>query len=328
MRLLESALPAAVSRHAVAIFQLLADAEALVHGVDAGAVEFHEVGAWDSIADIVGAATLIDACNARRWTFSAVPLGSGRVRSQHGIMPVPAPATARLLQGMATLDDGIAGERVTPTGAAILRYLREVGSESEPAKAPGGDRTRTLVASGTGFGSRVLAGISNHVRVLIFRAPSPAVLGHRRMEVIDFEVDDQTGEDLAMGLERLRAHATVLDVVQCSVYGKKGRMMAKIQVLARPERLDAVIEACFRETTTIGLRHHTVHGVVLERRVQTVHVRGQDLRVKLVSRPGGRTAKTECDDVQRHDGHAARIAMRVDAECAALESPSEPLNAR
>jgi len=327
-RLLESALPVPVSRHAVAIFQLLADAEAVVHGVDTAAVEFHEVGAWDSIADIVGAATLIDACNARRWTFSAVPLGSGRVCSQHGIMPVPAPATARLLQGMATLDDGIAGERVTPTGAAILRYLREVGCESEPAKAAAGDVTRTLVASGTGFGSRVLAGISNHVRVLCFEATSPPVLGHRRMEVIEFEVDDQTGEDLAIGLERLRAHATVLDVVQSSVYGKKGRMMAKIQVLARPERLDAVIEACFRETTTIGLRHHAVHGVALERRVQTVHVEGQDLRVKVVNRPGGRTAKTECDDVQRQEGHAARIAMRSDAECAVLEHPAEPLNAR
>ncbi len=327
-RLLEAPLPPAVSRHAVGIFQVLADAEAVVHGVDAPAVEFHEVGAWDSIADIVGAATLIDACNARRWTFSAVPLGSGRVRTQHGIMAVPAPATAHLLRGLATLDDGIAGERVTPTGAAILRYLLDVGSGTQPATAPVGDCTRTLVASGTGFGTRVLAGISNHVRVLCFEPPITAVLPHRRMEVIEFEVDDQTGEDLATGLERLRAHATVLDVVQSAVVGKKGRMMAKVQVLARPERLDAVIDACFRETTTIGLRHHAVHGVALERRVQSVRVRGQDLRVKVVSRPDGMTAKTECDDVQRHEGHAARNAVRVDAERAALDLSAEAFDAR
>jgi uncharacterized protein (TIGR00299 family) protein len=320
----ESALPAAVRHHAIALFQLLADAEAAVHGTRPDAVEFHEVGAWDSIADIVGAATLIDALDATQWTASAIPLGSGRVRTQHGIMPIPAPATARLLGGMPTIDDGVGGERVTPTGAAILRYLVARSPTLERER----DDVRRLIASGTGFGTRVLNGLSNHVRVLCFESIAPAAGGHRSLEVIEFEVDDQTGEDLATGLDRLRAEPAVLDVVQSSVYGKKCRMMAKIQVLAQPAHLEAVIDACFRETTTIGLRHHRVRGVGLERRIESVRLQGHAVRVKVVNRPGGLTAKTESDDVQRHAGHALRTAVRTRAEAAVLDQSPEPARAR
>jgi uncharacterized protein (TIGR00299 family) protein len=323
-RLAAAALPAAVRSHAVAIFQLLADAEGAVHGVSPDTVQFHEVGAWDSIADIVGAATLIDALDASHWSASAVPLGSGRIRTQHGIMPAPAPATARLLCGMATIDDGVGGERVTPTGAAILRYL--VARSAAPER--GRDTVRKLIASGVGFGTRLLDGISNHVRVLCFESPQPAVGSHRSLAVVEFEVDDQTGEELATGLERLRGEATVLDVVQSSVYGKKGRMMAKIQVLTQPAHLDAVIEACFRETTTIGLRHHSVGGVGLERHMESVQVQGHPVRVKVVNRPGGVTAKTESDDVQGHASHALRAALRTHAETAVLDQHHEQSRAR
>lgn len=113
----------AVRAHALGIFGHLADAEARVHGIAVEAVAFHEVGAADSIADIVAAAHLIAALGTRSWSVSALPLGSGRVRTQHGPLPVPAPATTLLLAGFATLDDGVPGERVTPTGAAILRHL-------------------------------------------------------------------------------------------------------------------------------------------------------------------------------------------------------------
>lgn len=323
-RLEGAPLPAAVRSHAIAIFQLLADAEGAVHGMSPDAVEFHEVGAWDSIADIVGAATLIDALAATHWSASAIPLGCGRVRTQHGIMPVPAPATAWLLGGLATIDDGVGGERVTPTGAAILRYV--LARATQTASAP--SDVRTLLASGTGFGTRVLDGISNHVRVLCFDNASSAAGGHDYINVVEFEVDDQTGEDLATGLDRLRAESAVLDVVQSSVYGKKGRMMAKIQVLAQPAHLDAVIEACFRETTTIGLRHHRVGRVGLERHVASVRVDGHPLRVKVVNRPGGVTAKTEADDVQEHPGHALRTTFRTRAESAILDPPSERSRAR
>jgi uncharacterized protein (DUF111 family) len=321
---------------------LLADAEARVHGVEPDEVGFHEVGAWDSIADIVGAATLIDAVGAARWTASAAPLGSGRVMTAHGLLPVPAPATARLLMGLRTIDDGVPGERVTPTGAAILRYL--CPPPASPSRRVAIDRT--LVATGIGFGTRILAGLSNHVRMLCFE-PTESGSIDQRIDVLEFEVDDQSGEDLALGLDRLRAHRAVLDVTQCAVFGKKGRMAVHVQVLAcqsQPadsvhiaddahgahvpdgaDRADVagvadVIDACFRETTTLGVRHQTVRRIGLRRRFATTRVDQQSVRVKLAERPGGVTAKAEADDVAAHAIHARRASLRSQAELAALKS--------
>ncbi|MBV9750292.1 MAG: LarC family nickel insertion protein, partial [Acetobacteraceae bacterium] len=198
LRLQSASLPASVARHAVGIFALLAEAEARVHGIEPEAVTFHEVGAADSIADIVAAAWLIAAQGEATWSVGPLPLGSGRVRTAHGTMPVPAPATALLLQGFETFDDGIPGERVTPTGAAILRYL---------GCAPGTGKTpRRLARTGLGFGTRTLPGLSNCLRALVFEAqPADTAAGHRELAVIQFEVDDQSAEDLATGLDRLRA---------------------------------------------------------------------------------------------------------------------------
>lgn len=303
-----SDLDPAVRDHAIAIFRLLAEAEGRVHGVAVEAVSFHEVGAWDSIADIVGAAHLIAAAGAARWTVGAIPLGSGQVRTAHGPLPVPAPATARLLQGFAVIDDGVGGERVTPTGAAILRHL--CGDSARPAPQP-----RILGATGIGFGTRILPGLSNCVRVLRFdpveQAPgfaADAVL------VVECEIDDQSGEELALALDRLRAHPAVLDVVQAPVFGKKGRMMAQLRLLARPEARDEVLRLCFAETTTIGLRHSVQARAVLPRRMVEVAAGDRTLRVKAVDRPGGRTAKAEADDVAGLAGHAARRARRRAAE--------------
>ncbi|MCJ2057267.1 LarC family nickel insertion protein [Methylobacterium sp. J-048] len=302
----------AVRAHALAIFGHLADAEARVHGIAVDAVAFHEVGAFDSIADIVAAAHLIAALDVRSWSVSALPLGSGRVRTQHGPLPVPAPATTLLLEGFSTLDDGIPGERVTPTGAAILRHL--CGTEPGRGRPPG-----TLGRSGIGFGTRVLPGLSNCLRALALD-DAPASRSERgEVAVIAFEIDDQSGEDLAMGLDRLRAEPGVRDVVQMPVLGKKGRMMAHIQVLVQPESLEAAIAACFRETTTIGLRHHAVARAVLDREAVTVAPEGRPVRVKVVDRPGGRTAKAEADDALNQASQADRARLRRAAERLALQ---------
>ncbi len=298
----------AVRDHALAIFGNLAEAEARVHGIALDDVAFHEVGAWDSIADIVAAAHLVVALGATRWSVSALPLGAGRVRTQHGMLPVPAPATALLLEGFSMIDDGVAGERVTPTGAAILRHL--CGSASLTQAGP-----RVLMRSGIGFGTRTLPGLSNCLRVLVFGETAVSgATGHRELAVIEFEVDDQSAEDLAMGLDRLRDHGDIFDVVQMPVFGKKGRLMTHVRVLARTEAFDGAIAACFRETTTIGLRHRIVAGVALPRSVDTVEVAGRRVRVKSVERPGGRTAKAEADDALAHEGHAGRVALRHEAE--------------
>jgi uncharacterized protein (DUF111 family) len=138
---------------------------------------------------------------------------------------------------------------------------------------------------------------------------------HRELGVISFEVDDQTGEELAAGIDRLRATEGVHDVVQMAAIGKKGRMSAHVQVLVRPDALDPVVEACFRETTTIGLRTHIVQGRALPRRFADVSVAEHDLRVKLVERPGaGVTGKAESDHLLHLEGHAMRSRLRRAAE--------------
>ncbi len=318
-RLLESSrLGAATKRHAVGIFSLLAEAEAEVHGVEPAEVMFHEVGAVDSIVDIVAAAEIVALLDATSWTSAPLPLGSGRVRSQHGILPVPAPATALLMRGLATIDDGIAGERVTPTGAAVARYL--LGG-SEPASP----QPRRLLRTGTGFGQRQMPGIANCLRVLAFeRAAGPESraggdIGHRELAVIGFEVDDQSAEDLAAGLDHLRAMKGIHDVVQSAVLGKKGRLATHVQVLAAPQSLDDAIAACFEETTTIGLRYHLVHGAALVRSFQEVETPSGSVRVKAVRRPNRQaSAKGEVADVAAIRGHEARVRLRRDAEAVAL----------
>ena len=303
----------AVRDHALAIFAHLAQAEARVHGMDVERVTFHEVGAWDSLADIVAAAHLIAALGASRWSVGPLPLGSGRVTTAHGPLPVPAPATALLLQGFTVVDDGIAGERVTPTGAAILRHICG-GQAAEPVTT-----IRRLGRSGVGFGAKLLPNISNCLRVMVYdEAAAVSAASHRELAVIEFEVDDQSAEDLATGLDRLRAHDEIFDVVQMPVFGKKGRMMTHVRALARADGLAAAVEACFRETTTIGLRHRLVGGATLPRQQATVEVGGLPVRVKTVERPGGRTAKAEADDARAQDTHAARAELRREAERRAL----------
>jgi uncharacterized protein (TIGR00299 family) protein len=310
----ESLLSSMVKHHAIAMFERLAEAEARVHGVPADDVTFHEVGAWDSIADLVAAATLIAAVDASRWTVSALPLGGGRVASAHGPLPVPAPASALLLEGFATVDDGIQGERVTPTGAVIVNYLC---SGSNPNTRATG--IRRLLRSGIGFGARRLSGISNCLRVLVFEEDVHATVSHHReLAVIEFEVDDQSAEDLAAGLDRLRTQADVFDIVQVPVFGKKGRLATSVRVLTAPNALEGTVAACFRETTTIGLRYHLVQGMALARELRTVEIDGRPLRVKLARRPDGVTAKTDIDDTASTTGHAQRIALRRKAERDAL----------
>ena len=316
-RLRAAPLEAAVRERALAIFQLLAQAEGQVHGVAADDVVFHELAGWDSIADILGAAFLIETLGARSWSVAPLPVGRGRVMTAHGPLPVPAPATLKLLEGYPVIDDGIEGERVTPTGAAILRHLEAM------AGLPRG--TWRPARIGIGFGSRTLKGISNVVRLTAYenaqvetRVGAPA---GEEVAVLSFEVDDQTPEDLAVGLDGIRAREGVLDVIQIPALGKKGRMTMSIQVLCRPDALERATEACFSETTTIGLRWRWTQRRVLDR-ASLGAAEADDPPVKVVERPGGkRTAKAEIDGVRSQaGGTAARGRRRRRAEARALEA--------
>lgn len=312
----ESGLARPVAERAEAIFALLAEAEAEVHGIAVEDVTFHEVGAWDSIADVVCAAWLIDSLDPAAWSCAPLPLGGGRVRSAHGMLPVPAPATALLLRGLPTFHDGVGGERVTPTGAAILRHL-------DPSFEPAGLGGR-IARTGHGFGSRRLPGMSNVLRALVLDPASEPVPGpgaawrEETVAVCSFEVDDQTAEDLAVGLDRLRAADGVLDVVQTPTVGKKGRMAASVRVLARPEARERVIERCFAETATLGVRWQPVRRAALEREETVADVAGEPVRIKRARRGTGGgevTVKAEMDDVANADGgRAGREERRRQAE--------------
>ncbi len=316
-QLKNSALSTAVKQRALSIFQLLAEAEAAVHGSAVDDVAFHEVGAWDSIADIVAAAWLIEHSAATSWSCSPLPLGRGRVKSAHGLLPVPAPATALLIEGFPVFDDGFQGERVTPTGAAILKHLNP---SFEPLRSPS-----LLLGRGYGFGTKTFPGLSNVCLINVFDTQT-SQSADDSVVVCQFEVDDQTPEDLAVGLDRLREFPGVLDVTQAPVFGKKGRIAMHIQVLGKLAQSDAILDQCLTETTTLGVRWHTVNRARLARSNHNHTLEGEQVRVKRTARPHGiKTRKVEMADLaSTPGGHAGREQRRRDVHALDLEDDCEP----
>ncbi|CAH1687765.1 LarC family nickel insertion protein [Hyphomicrobiales bacterium] len=289
---------------ATAILRILAEAEAFIHGVPTEDVHFHEIGDWDSLADVVAAGSIIAALPGTRWSVSALPRGGGLVRTQHGLLPVPAPATTRILIGFPFRDDGVAGERVTPTGAAILKHL--ISSPDGAATAAG-----RLVATGTGAGTRDLKVMPNILRALAFSAPAAAEtqdpLPQDAIVVMAFDIDDMTGEEIAIAADKLRATAGVRDVIVATASGKKGRLIHTFRLLVEPARREAVAQVCFLETTTLGLRWHGAARQILQRAAVTLEHEGAALPAKEALRPDGSTTiKVESDALAAADGLAAR----------------------
>jgi uncharacterized protein (TIGR00299 family) protein len=295
-------LPGRVRERALEILAILGRAEAKVHGIGIERVHFHELAGWDSLADVVGAAWLIERVDAAGWSCAPLPLGRGRVRTSHGPLPIPAPATVEILHGFPLIDDGIDGERVTPTGAAILKSL-----QPEFAALPPGAR---LEVSGTGLGTREFEEIANCLRLLVFASAAdlPEAITRDQVGVIEFYVDDQTPEDLAIAVGRLLDLAGVLDLQQSAAVGRKGRLGHNLLVLCRPGVIEAAAEACLAEFATIGLRTRVSERRILVRAEQE---RGT-MTVKSVTRPGGgETSKLAADEVAAGGGdYAARMALR------------------
>ncbi len=303
-RIRAASLHAGTTAHAVAILTLLAEAEAVLHGVPVAEVHFHEIADWDSLLDVVAAGSIAAALHGARWTVSPLPRGGGLVKTRHGLLPVPAPATAAILRGFTWRDDGVSGERVTPTGAAILRHLVDPAA---PVVASG-----RLEAVGTGAGTRILPGIPNVLRVLVF--DDADAVQPDRISVLGFEIDDMTGEEVAVAADRLRAVDGVVDLSIGQRLGKKGRAMQSFRLLVRPDAAQAVADRCFAETSTIGLRLREERRLVLPRRLSRTACEGQDVGVKSARRPGGiETAKAESDDLAG-DTLAARRRLKQRAE--------------
>ena len=288
-----SALPIPVGARALDMLKRLAEAEAAVHGLALAEVHFHELASWDTLIDISLAAAFIEWLAISSSSIGPLPIGGGTIESAHGILPIPAPATARLLRGFRFVDDGVAGERVTPTGAAILAHLEPASTVPPSAR---------LLAIGAGFGTRRLPDRANQLRAMLLE-PMTGSAEVDHVARIRFEIDDQTGEDLAIGLDAMRAMDGVIDIVAWPVFGKKGRIANAVQILAEPAALHRIIDACFIQTTTIGLRHELVARSVLPRTEMLIG----DLPTKEVIRPGGlRTRKIEADALARRAGNALR----------------------
>jgi uncharacterized protein (DUF111 family) len=257
--------------------------------------------------DVVAAGSLAAALTGASWSVSDLPRGHGLVRTRHGLLPVPAPATAEILKGFRWRDDGIAGERVTPTGAAILAHLIPPATQQ---RAPGG----RLTATGMGAGTRELAGMPNILRALVFaaptsedvRAPDDAVI------VLSFDIDDMTGEEIGIAADRLRLLSGVLDLSIGTRLGKKGRPLNDFRLLLSPASLAAVCERCFIETSTIGLRWRIEQRACLPRQALTLAIgSGESVRGKRSLRPGGQSSlKIESDDVARFEGLIQRRRIK------------------
>lgn len=296
VRIEAAPLGAGTSGHALAILSHIAQAESALHRVPLDEVHFHEIADWDSLLDVVAAGSLAAALQGAAWTVSPLPLGGGLVKTQHGLLPVPAPATAALLEGFDWRDDGVSGERVTPTGAAILKHLARSGR-------PMGGR---LVASGTGAGTRDLPGLPNVLRALVFE---PVADDGDVVTVLECEIDDMTGEEIGTAMELLRGEPGVLDASFAPRVGKKGRPMVALRLLVRPDRAEAVAQACFAQTSTLGLRRREERRQVLKRAADEV----AGVAVKRAARPGGDTVKAESDALAG-DTLAARRALKQRAE--------------
>jgi uncharacterized protein (TIGR00299 family) protein len=297
--ILEAApLPPRARDLALMAFRELAEAEGRVHGVAPDHVHFHEVGGVDAIVDIVGAALGIDTLGITRIAVGPLPLGSGIVDTQHGRIPVPAPATVELLRGFAVRPGDGEGEMVTPTGAAILRGF---GATSG---APDGLRVARV---GYGSGTRRLADRPNVLRILLGEVETAT--RSEEMLVIETNIDDMSPELYEHATARLFA-AGAVDVTLVPVHMKKGRPGVLVQVLAPRAHRDDIAAVLFGETTTIGLRYHSVERLTLAREIIEVETRYGSIAVKVATGPAGRTAAPEYESC-RAAAERHRVPLRL-----------------
>jgi uncharacterized protein (TIGR00299 family) protein len=274
----QSTLSAPVRKNASAIFHKLGEAEAAVHDVPIERIHFHEVGAVDAIVDIVGACVGLEVLGVQRLACSALNVGGGTAKISHGVLPVPAPATAKLLQGKPTYSSGVPKELVTPTGAAIVATLCESFGPQPPM---------TVSAIGYGAGTADLEGQPNVLRIMIGESVEKTVAGFdEEISVIEANLDDMNPQIYGYFLEKAFA-AGALDVYTTPVQMKKNRPGTLLTLLCKPQDVSALMNLIFVETTTFGARTYSAQRRTLPRESVSVHTRFGDVRIKL-SRINGR----------------------------------------
>jgi len=258
-----------VKERAERIFRILFQAESRVHGRRLHEIHLHEAGADDALIDIIGSCWLLEKLQVDKITCAPINLGSGWVKADHGLLPVPPPAVSEILKKVPVYSFGPSVELTTPTGAAIIACLADSFLAFPEI---------TVNRIGYGAGFRDFPDFPNLLRVFlgeeeVNKKASP-------LYEINTNIDDTTPQVLAYTCEKL-LEAGALDVFQTPVLMKKGRLATQLTVLVPADKMDKVIEILFKETTTIGLRYHPVERQVLERKIETVKIEGKKIPVKI-----------------------------------------------
>ena len=286
-----SKLDSRVKERASAIFTKLGEAEAAVHDVPIEKIHFHEVGAVDAIVDIVGACIGFEEMGFEKFACSPLNVGGGTAKMAHGTLPVPAPATARLLMGKPTYSSGVQKELVTPTGAAIVATLCESFGPQPAMK---------VSAIGYGAGTTDLEGQPNVLRIMAGEVSDKAIDSHGgTIRVLEANLDDMNPQIFGYLLEKALA-AGALDVFATPVQMKKSRPGTLVTILCKPEDEGKFQEMLFAETTTLGVRSHLVERRALPREFVKVETRFGEVRLK-ISRSDGRVlhASPEFEDCRK-----------------------------
>jgi uncharacterized protein (TIGR00299 family) protein len=303
----KSGISARAKQNASAVFQRLGEAEAKVHEVSIEKVHFHEVGAVDSICDIVGACIGFDLLDIGAVYSSAVNVGSGTVKTEHGVLPVPAPATSELLAGKPIYARGPSLELTTPTGAAIATTLAVEFGALPPMR---------VIASGYGAGDYDFPEHANVLRVLI--GETSGAEESTTVTVLEANIDDSSPQVLGYAMERL-LETGALDVTLTSVLMKKNRAGTLIRVIARPEDRETLAQVIFEETSTLGLRIYSAERRVKSRSMINVETPHGRVRVKISEDGSFAPEYDDCRDLARKTGLPLKQIL-TDANLAYLKS--------
>jgi uncharacterized protein (TIGR00299 family) protein len=297
-----SPFPAAVKDRALRIFRNLFEAESKVHGCAFEKTHLHEAGADDAMVDVLGASWLVEELGVGAVFASPLNVGEGWVKTSHGVLPVPPPAVAELLKGVPVYSAHVQEELVTPTGAAIVKTLVE-------RYLPFPELVYEKI--GYGAGSRDTESLPNILRV--FYGKAEAFAPDKRVYLIESTIDDSTPQVLAAFMERA-FELGALDVFFTPIVMKKNRLASKLTLLAEPDKMDDLITAVFRETSSIGVRYYPVERRALERTVRTIRLLGEPVGIKISSLGGERLnvqpEYADCLAVARKKGLPVKEVLR------------------
>ncbi len=273
-----------VKKDVMNVYKILAAAESAAHGVPVTEIHFHEVGTMDAIADITGVCVLMEKLAVEKVIASPVHVGSGHVRCAHGVIPVPAPATARILEGIPMYGGQIKGELCTPTGAALIRYFVNKFTEMPVMR---------VAKTGYGMGSKDFE-VVNCVRVMLGETDE------KSKDIIELScnLDDMTPERISFAMERL-FDAGALDVYTVPIVMKKSRLATQLNVMCNMDQREDIIKLIFKHTTTIGIRENISHRYTMNRKVSMVNTPYGELRVKQSEGFGVQRAKYEYEDLAK-----------------------------